>query len=678
MTNLSQELVSSLPGVGEKRKEALHSLGIDSIHDLLTHYPFRYEDLAIKKVSEIEDKEKTSIRGIVVAEAVVSHFGYRKSRLNFRVVTEEKAVIPVTFFNQPYVKKWIEPEKEIVVQGTWNAKNMSLTGSKVLSPAENKALGDMEPIYSTNKEVKQYLLIQLIEKAYEKYKEELIDSIPLELKEKYKLLDYQSAIKKMHFPKTLEDLRQARRTLVFRELFLYQMKLQAIRKKERQLNKGRQILYDVEKVKQFVQSLPFELTGAQKRTINEICKDLRLPIQMNRLLQGDVGSGKTIVAATALYSAATVGFQSALMAPTEILAEQHMKSLSVLFSKMDLKVALLTSGIKPKKKKEIYRQITEGEITIVVGTHALIQDNVQFQNIGLVITDEQHRFGVNQRQKLTDKGIVPDVLSMTATPIPRTLAITAYGEMDVSTLDEMPMGRIPIKTFWVRPGQAESVFDAVKKQLEHQSQVYVVSPLIEESEKIDLKNVTDLKEKYASIFEPHYKVGLLHGKLLPQEKEDIMLQFKNHEIDILVSTTVIEVGVDVPNATLMVIYDADRFGLAQLHQLRGRVGRGTKESMCILIAEPRTDTGKERMKIMTETNDGFLLSQRDLELRGPGDVFGRKQSGIPEFKLADIVSDSVILEIAREEAILLVLSSEFFEEEKYKLLREQTGFQSNS
>lgn len=678
MTNVKEILVSSLEGVGEKREKALHELGIDTIEELLTHYPFRYEDLSIKNISDIEDKEKTSIRGVVVAEPVVTHFGYRKSRLNFRIATEDKVVIPVTFFNQSYVRKQVKAAQEVVVQGTWDARFLSLTGSKVLSPAENKMLKEMEPIYSVNKEMKQYVLVQLIEQAYKKYGNLIQDDVPTDLKTKYQLLDYHDAIGKMHFPKTVNELKQARRTIIFHELFLYQLKLQALRTKERRSSKGLSILYDVEKIKEFVQSLPFELTHAQKRSINEICKDMRMPIQMNRLLQGDVGSGKTIVAAVALYAATTAGMQGALMAPTEILAEQHMKSLTSLFAPLDIKIGLLTSAVKPKDKRSLYTRLYEGELDIVVGTHALIQESVDFHRLGLVITDEQHRFGVNQRRKLAAKGIVPDVLSMTATPIPRTLAITAYGEMDVSTLDEMPAGRKPIHTSWVRSGQSESVFDFVRKQLNKKSQVYVVSPLIEESEKLDLKNVTDLKEKYAALFEPHYRVGLLHGKLTQEEKETIMHQFKSGELDILVSTTVVEVGVDVPNATLMVVYDADRFGLAQLHQLRGRVGRGQKESFCILIAEPKTDTGKERMKIMTETNDGFLLSEKDLELRGPGDVFGKKQSGIPDFRLADIIVDGIVLEIAREEAIQLIVSDTFYKKEEYKDLRKLVGIESSN
>lgn len=673
MNELLKQPVSILNGVGEKRQEALNELGIHTIEDLMTHYPFRYEDLSVKAIDELEDKEKTSLKGTVVAEPVVSHFGYRKSRLNFRIATNEKMVIPVTFFNQTYLKKKITAGQEIIVQGIWDARYLKLTGSKILTNEEQNTLGNMEPIYRVNKKIKQHTLIQLIEQVVGKFKVNIQDPIPLKIREKFKLLHYADAIEKMHFPASLEELKQARRTLIFDELFLYQLKIQLIRKKERTLESGLSILYDVQKLKEFINSFPFELTDAQKRSINDICRDLRKPVQMNRLLQGDVGSGKTAVAAAALFAVASTGMQGALMAPTEILAEQHMKNLQDFFESFDIRTALLTSSVKPKEKKEIYARIFEGQVDIVIGTHALIQDGIDFNRLGIVITDEQHRFGVEQRRKLSEKGIRPDILAMTATPIPRTLAITVYGEMDVSILDELPAGRKPIKTNWVRPGQEDAVFAFVQKQLNNGSQVYIVSPLIEESEKMDLKNVTDLKNKYASFFGPHYRTGLLHGKLSAEEKEEVMLQFKRGHLNILVSTTVIEVGVDVPNATLIVIYDADRFGLAQLHQLRGRVGRGGKASFCILIADPKGENGQERMKIMTQTNDGFVLSEKDLELRGSGDIFGKKQSGIPDFKIADIISDGPILEAARQEAIEVVLSNEMYESQEFALLRQYAG-----
>ena len=454
----------------------------------------------------------------------------------------------------------------------------------------------------------------------------------------------------MHFPKNHEENHQAKRRIVFEEFFLFQMRLQGLKKAEKAEKNGLEILYDIQRLKEFTKKLPFELTNAQKRVTNEICRDLRSPQHMQRLLQGDVGSGKTIVAAIALYATITAGFQGALMVPTEILAQQHMESLQQLFDPTEVKLALLTGSTKAKERKELMEQLETGEIDIIIGTHALIQEGVEFQNLGLVITDEQHRFGVNQRKVLREKGWRPDVLFMTATPIPRTLTITAYGEMDVSIIDELPAGRIPIETRWVRTPQLDSVLDWTHKELAKGHQMYVICPLIEESEALDVKNAVEIYEKLSELFAPQYEVGLLHGKMKNQEKDVIMETFKENKMQILVSTTVIEVGVNVPNATVMLIMDADRFGLAQLHQLRGRVGRGSDASYCVLVANPKNELGVERMKIMTETNNGFVLSEKDLELRGPGEVFGFRQSGLPQFAIADLVADGNVLEVAREEA----------------------------
>ncbi|MEG0268586.1 MAG: ATP-dependent DNA helicase RecG [Carnobacterium sp.] len=425
-------------------------------------------------------------------------------------------------------------------------------------------------------------------------------------------------------------------------------------------------------------SLPFELTTAQKRVVNEICTDLKEPLHMHRLLQGDVGSGKTIVAAIALFAAANAHYQSALMVPTEILAEQHMESLSQLFDPLEVRIALLTGSTKTKDRRVILEELKNGSLDVIVGTHALIQEDVHFSQLGLVITDEQHRFGVNQRKILRDKGKEPDVLFMTATPIPRTLAITTYGEMDVSIIDELPAGRIPIETTWTRPKNFELTLEFIERQLKIGSQAYVICPLIEESESLDVKNATDIYEKLSAYYASRYRVGLLHGKMKPAEKEHVMHQFKENKLDVLVSTTVIEVGVNVPNATTMVIYDADRFGLSQLHQLRGRVGRGHKESYCILVANPKSETGIERMKIMTETVDGFVLSEKDLELRGAGDLFGSKQSGLPDFKVGDIIGDFGALEAARQEATELVNNPEFMLDPKCIQLRQSLGLENLS
>lgn len=398
--------------------------------------------------------------------------------------------------------------------------------------------------------------------------------------------------------------------------------------------------------------------------------DMASPYRMNRLLQGDVGSGKTAVAAIALYAAHLSGFQGALMVPTEILAEQHADSLYQLFEKWGLNIALLTSSVKGKRRRELLERLKEGDIDILVGTHALIQDEVEFQRLGLVITDEQHRFGVEQRKKLRSKGQDPDVLFMTATPIPRTLAITVFGEMDVSVIDEPPAGRKQIETYWVKHDMLERILAFVDKELRKGRQAYIICPLIEESDKLDVQNAIDVHSMLTEAYRGKWSIGLMHGKLASDEKDQVMRDFTSNEVQILVSTTVVEVGVNVPNATIMVIYDADRFGLSQLHQLRGRVGRGEHQSFCILMADPKSETGKERMRIMSETTDGFELSEKDLELRGPGDFFGKKQSGMPEFKVADMVHDYRALETARKDAAELVQSEAFWTEPEYKELRQ--------
>ncbi len=673
MTKSIYDSVSVLPYVGEKRLEALHQLGIHTIADLLSHYPIRYEDIQEKDLLEIEDQEKVTLKGNVVSEAVVSRFGPKKNRLSFRLIIEH-AVITVTFFNQPYLKSKIVTGEEMAVFGKWDAKRKSLMGIKILGTRSDAEHGDFESVYSANKHIKQSTILQLITEAFKLYEDLIPEVVPQELKTKYRLISHHDAISAMHFPASEEQKVQARREVVFEEFLLYQMRMQIVRKKQKAMGKGNSVNYNVKDLRNFIETLPFELTKAQKRVVNEICSDLRQPIHMHRLLQGDVGSGKTIVAAIALYAAANVGFQSALMVPTEILAEQHMESLDELFDPLEVKIALLTGSTKTKDRRIILEQLANGELDVLIGTHALIQEDVHFSRLGLVITDEQHRFGVNQRKLLRDKGKDADVLFMTATPIPRTLAITTYGEMDVSIIDEMPAGRIPIQTTWIKPQNFEKTLEFIEIQLKKGSQAYVICPLIEESESLDVKNATDIYEKLSVYYGGRFEVGLLHGKMKSSEKESIMENFKERKLDVLVSTTVIEVGVNVPNATTMVIYDADRFGLSQLHQLRGRVGRGVKESYCILVANPKTENGIERMKIMTETTDGFLLSEKDLELRGPGDLFGNKQSGLPDFRVGDIIGDFGALEAARQEATQLVNQKDFLTNKKYQPIREAVGF----
>ncbi len=650
MDELNQS-VAWLKGVGPKKSEVLNSLGIKTVYDLLTYYPFRYDDIQEKSLDEIQDQEKVVLKGTVLAEPVVSYYGFKKSRLVFRMMTEQ-AVIGVTFFNQPFLKSKINASEEIAIYGKWDGRRKALTGMKVLATQEEEL--DFSPIYHVNKQIRQKTLVDLIKQTWELYGHLLPENLPEWLTSKYRLMPKRQAAYAMHFPETIEENRLAKRRLAFEEFFLFQLKMIQLKKQETSKDLGKSIMYDVTVLKEFIKTLPFELTGAQKRVVNEICADLRSQEHMHRLLQGDVGSGKTIVAAIALYAVVSEGLQGALMVPTEILAEQHMESLTDVFSKTDVKVGLLTSSTKTAERRQILADLASGEMDIIVGTHSLIQDEIIFNDLSLAIIDEQHRFGVNQRKALREKGNQADVLFMTATPIPRTLAITAYGEMDVSIIDELPAGRIPIETRWILPKQVDSVLTWLNSQLKNGQQVYVICPLIEESEMLDVKNATEIYEHLKQFFEPNFKVGLLHGKMKSQEKDEIMTEFKDNDMQILVSTTVIEVGVNVPNATTMMIMDADRFGLAQLHQLRGRVGRGGLASYCILVASPKSDQGKERMKIMTETTDGFVLSQKDLEMRGPGDFFGSKQSGLPEFKVGDIVADEMILETARVEATQLI------------------------
>lgn len=642
-----QDPVTALSGVGEKRAETLATLGIETIEDLLSYYPFRYEDIQERQIQEINDQEKVTLKGLVVSPAVLNRFGYKKSKLSFRLM-QENDVFMVSFFNQPYLKDKVVVGEEIAIYGRWDAKRQTLNGMKILSSSSQNE--GFSPIYHVNKSIRQTTLIQLIKQAFEQYYGYIEENLPQNLVDKYRLFARNEAMWAMHFPKTMEDHRQAKRRVIFEEFFVFQMKIQGLKTKEKAEKNGLSIPYDIQKLKAFIASLPFELTNAQKKVTNEICKDLLSPKHMQRLLQGDVGSGKTIVAAIVLYAATTAGFQGALMVPTEILAQQHYQSLAELLHSFEVNVALLTGSTKTKERQQILTDLKSGELDIIIGTHALIQDEVDFAHLGLVITDEQHRFGVNQRKVLREKGYKPDVLFMTATPIPRTLAITAYGEMDVSIIDEMPAGRIPIVTRWVLPKQLDQVLKWGQTELASHHQMYVICPLIEESESLDVENAQKIYEQLRDYYAPDYQVGLLHGRMKNDEKDAVMQAFKENQLQVLVSTTVIEVGVNVPNATAMIIIDADRFGLAQLHQLRGRVGRGSQASYCILVANPKNEVGKERMKIMTQTNNGFVVSQKDLELRGPGEVFGNRQSGLPVFHFADIVADAHILEVAKEEA----------------------------
>lgn len=661
--------VSELNGIGSKLEQELNDMGIYSVEDLLFHFPFRYDFRELKPLKDLQHNETATIEGKVASEPSLSFYGRKKSRLVVMLKVEEVAVKAV-FFNRHFLKNQLNIDDTLTVTGKWDAHRLQITVTHYQKGRAGKK-SSIQPVYPLKGKLTNRTMRKIVTNALRTYGKKVNEILPDHFLSKYKLPERKEALKSIHFPGNRIHLKHARRRFIYEELLLFQLKMQLLRKMKREAGKGNGKVVDEEKIDVFIQGLPFPLTGAQKRSVDEILHDLRSPYRMNRLLQGDVGSGKTVVAAISLYAAVTAGKQGALMVPTEILAEQHYESLQDLF-KGYCNIVMLTGSTKGKARQDIIEKIKNHEADIVIGTHALIQDPVQFSDLGFVIVDEQHRFGVEQRRALREKGLDPDVLFMTATPIPRTLAITAFGDMDVSVIDEMPKGRKPVKTYWVKDHMLDRVLQFILDEIKKGHQAYVISPLIEESDKLDIQNAVDLFHQLQEYFSPDVKVGLMHGRLNADEKEQVMKQFAGNQVQILVSTTVVEVGVNVPNATVMLIYDAERFGLAQLHQLRGRVGRGDAQSYCILLADPKGDTGKERMRIMTETNNGFELSEHDLKLRGPGDFFGKKQSGLPEFKVADIVQDYKALEVARQDAQDMIRTNTLFNNEEYHELLKMT------
>lgn len=639
--------VTELKGVGKKTAEQLESLKIYTIEDLLYYFPTRYNVHQAMPLRELIHNDTVTIEGKVLYEPTVTYYRGGRSRLVVMVEVEGITVRAV-MFNRGFLKDKISRDDHLLLTGKWDAYKLQITVNH-FKLNENSVETDIEPLYSLTGDLKMNRLKGLIRQALFSYSDYLEEMLPEHYLQSYKLPRIKSAMWAIHFPKSAYELKHAKRRFIFEELLLFQLQMLTLQQKKKEAIAGNAQHYQPDLLQQFIEELPFELTKAQERSVNEILSDLKSPFQMNRLLQGDVGSGKTVVAAITLYASITAGMQTALMVPTEILAEQHTKSLKEMFGDR-IQIALLTGSVKGNKRKQLLEDIENQTIDLVVGTHALIQEDVFFSNLGYIIIDEQHRFGVEQRKALREKGLAPDVLFMTATPIPRTLAITAFGDMDVSIIDELPKGRKEVKTYWTTEETFPRVLNFITKHVNNGEQAYVISPLIEESEVLDIQNAIDLHEQLNEFFPESIRVGLMHGRLSNDEKDEVMSAFANNDIQVLVSTTVVEVGVNVPNATIMVIYDAERFGLSQLHQLRGRVGRGDKQSYCILIANPKGEVGRERMKIMTETTDGFRLAEEDLKLRGPGDFFGKKQSGLPEFKIADLITDYRALEVARQDA----------------------------
>ena len=644
--------LKDIKGVGPRALTLLSKIGINTVDDLVTHYPFRYEFLVRGNLEETNDGDHIIIDGKIESSPILVRFKAGLNKMNFRLVTAS-GVVGVSIFNRAFLKSQLTVGTTVTVIGKFDKPKNVITASEIkMESLSNKV--KIEPVYHltsglTNKNMALYINMALLSQS-----KEIHDSIPLKYQEKYNFSNKRMALNIVHNPPSKEKLKEAMIRLKYEELFEFMFKINYLKEENKKVNSGIEREIDESKVNDFISKLPYELTKDQNTAVNTIIKDLKSKSRMNRLLQGDVGSGKTIVSFIAMYANYLSGYQSALMAPTEILATQHFSNLKDIFANYNLNMALLT-GSTPKKEKDlIYEELKNGDIDIIVGTHALIQEDVTYHNLGLVITDEQHRFGVNQRANLQNKGQKPDTLYMSATPIPRTYALTIYGDMDVSTIKTRPKGRKKIKTVVKNNKEIKDVLEMMYEELKEGHQIYVIAPLIEESENSDLTNVNDLKEKMTLAFGSKYKIDLVHGKMASAAKELIMNEFLQNKVQILISTTVIEVGVDVPNATMMVIFNAERFGLSTLHQLRGRVGRSELQSSCILIS----DNDTKRLEIMESTNDGFEISEEDFKLRGHGDLFGTKQSGDMTFKIADLKADYKILLQAREDSLEYLLDKE--------------------
>lgn len=624
-----------IKGIGDKTITLLNKLNIYTIDDLVNYYPFRYEILEKTDLNS----DRVVIDGVIETSPLFIRLRGKLDKMSFRVRLDDR-ICNVVIFNRGFLRNNIKINTTITIIGKYDIKHNTITASDIKFGSIS-SLPKITPVYHTVSKITSKQINNYILKVIDDIK--VTDIIPSILLEKYKLIPKSEAIREIHRPDDMHLLKNAINHIKYEELFLFMLKMNEL-KRNRVKVIGIKKEVDKNNVLEFINNLPFKLTNDQLKVVDEIYNDLTSNIVMNRLVQGDVGSGKTIVSFIAIYINYLAGYQSALMAPTELLAYQHYLNIKNIFKDYDIKVELLTG--KTKNKKKLLEDLKNNKIDVLIGTHALIEDSVVFNNLGLVITDEQHRFGVNQRSNLKNKGINPDILYMSATPIPRTYALTIYGDMDVSSIKTMPSGRVPVKTYLKKNSEIKEVLTMMYEELKNKHQIYVIAPLIEESDKIDLENVYELEEKFNKAFKGIYKVGVLHGKMTKDEKDNVMESFKNNDIQILISTTVIEVGIDIPNATMMVIFDSYRFGLSQLHQLRGRVGRNSLQSYCILIS----DYEKERLDILTLTTDGFKISEEDFRLRGSGDLFGIRQSGDMSFRLADIKKDYNILIKAKEDA----------------------------
>ena len=635
--------LETIEGIGPKTKELLNKIKIYTVEDLLNYYPYRYDIIKRSDLSNLSDGDKIIIDGIVEGQPTTIYINKSLKKMIFRISTKTM-ILNITLYNRTHLYSDLKSGKEVTIIGKYNKLKNTVIVSDIrfgLLPPSAK----IEPIYYTTegltvKQISKFESIAL-ENDYD-----VIDLVPRYIEEKYNLMNKKSAIKNIHVPEDILLLKKARQRIKYEELFMYVLKINYLKNKINNDNLAIERNIDKDKLDKFIKSLPFELTLDQDKAVNDIINDLSIKKRMNRLLQGDVGSGKTVIALIAVYANYLSKYQSALMAPTEILAVQHYEEAKKIFSKFKLNIALLTSSTSNKDKKTIYEELENGKIDLIIGTQALIQENVKYKKLGLVITDEQHRFGVNQRDTFKSKGISPDVLSMSATPIPRTYALTIYGDTDVSSIKSKPKGRKEIITVFKKEKDITDVLEMMKKELELNHQIYVVAPMIDTESDSEKESVYDLEEKMNKAFGKISKIGIIHGKLDPKDKDKVMKDFEKNKINILISTTVIEVGVNVPNASMIVIFNANMFGLSTLHQLRGRVGRGDTQSYCVLVAKE----SEERLRFLENTSDGFEISEYDFQTRGEGDLFGTRQSGELGLKMANIKRDFKMLLKAKEDA----------------------------
>ncbi len=673
--------VTEIKGVGPRMAERLEILGIQTINDLLYHFPYRYDDYTLlKPINQLVYGEQVTVIGTVWETRVRQ---VRNNKLVQSTITDGTGKIQATWFNQPWLVGKLRAGMQIVISG----KVDQFLGRPVFQNPDWERL-EMEPlrtrrmvpVHRLTSGLSANKLREIVRQVLDNWGHRLPDPLPVEIRQRRGFYSLARAIKQIHFPDNQETLHKARQRLIFDELFQLQLGMLGYRR-EWQSVPGNPIPFDGPAIEQFIGQLPFTLTASQQRVIAEIGSDVANQIPMNRLLQGDVGSGKTVVAAAALVLTSRAGFQAAIMAPTEILAEQHYQGLKKLLANLDIEVGLLTGSTSKSERKEILTKLANGEIQVIAGTHALIQEGVEFAGLALAIIDEQHRFGVDQRQALRQKGVGlhdngkqlnPHLLVMSATPIPRSLALTLYGDLDLSIIDEMPPGRKEIKTHWLRPSERERAYSFVRGQIDRGRQAFVICPLVEESDKIQAKAAVEEYKRLKEQVFPDLKLGLLHGRMKGNEKESAMRDFYDGEADILVATSVIEVGIDIPNSTVMIIEGAERFGLAQLHQFRGRVGRGEHQSYCLLVADEVSGDAEERLMALEKSNDGFLLAEKDLEIRGPGEFLGRRQSGLPELHLASL-TDLDMLEIARHEAQSIYDEDPNLQEPDFEGLKEKVS-----